>query len=107
VTQIYESCEAEVVSAQPLGMRAANGEEMYALVVRVLDGEISREIQIGLSVPANAMSGLRPGTTLRALRRPGSDYAEIVLDWETALRREDADEPIRQTGAQRRQSGER
>jgi hypothetical protein len=86
MTQVHERCEAKIVRAQSLGMRSVNGDEMYALVLRVVvDGQINGEVQIGSPVPIAAMSLLRPGTKLPALRRSDGDETDLVLDWGTAI----------------------
>jgi hypothetical protein len=86
MAQVDERCDAEVVRTQSLGMRALNGDEIYALVLRVVvDGQIGREVEIGSPVPLAAMPLLRPGTTLPALRHSDGNDTALLLDWETAI----------------------
>jgi hypothetical protein len=83
MTQIHEPCKVQVVRIQSLGMRAANRDEMYALVLRVV---VTRcEVQIGSPVPAAAMALLRPGAMLPALRPTDGTDVELVVDWEAAI----------------------
>jgi hypothetical protein len=89
MTQAHKPCKAEVLRTQPLGMRAVNGDEMYAFVLRVIvDGHVHSEVQIGSPVPVAAMSLLRPGTVLPALQPSDGDDTELVVDWEAAIQRE-------------------
>jgi hypothetical protein len=67
-------------------MRAVNGDEMYAFVVKVIaDGRLRSVVQIGSPVPMVAMSLLQPGTMLPAVRPSDGDDSELMLDWQTAI----------------------
>jgi hypothetical protein len=79
-------CKAVIVQSQPLGMRNAKGNDMYAFLLTVLaDGRSPYQIQVGNPVPAPAVPLLYPGNTLPAKRMPDGDDRELAIDWEAAL----------------------
>ena len=76
------SSEAVIVKAQPLGLRNADGEELYGLTLAVGgNGTRGGEAQIASPVPARLIRELRPG-----LRVPlGPDRDELTIDWRQLL----------------------
>jgi hypothetical protein len=81
-----EPCKAVIVQTQPLGMRNAKGDDMYAFGLTVMaDGRPPYQIQVGNPVPAAALPLLYPGKTVPAKRMPHGDDRELVIDWQAAL----------------------
>jgi hypothetical protein len=79
-------CRAVIVQSQPLGMRNAQGEDMYAFLLTVIaDGRAPYQIKVGNLVPVAAVPLLYPGNTVPAKRMPDGDDHELVIDWEGAL----------------------
>ncbi len=69
-----------LVQAQPLGMKAPTGDDVYLLTVTVIDGtEPPYQTQVGNAVPATSLPVLFPGSRLRARR--GQGQGDIVVDW--------------------------
>ncbi len=86
ILDLGEPCKAVIVQSQPLGMRNAKGDDMYAFSLTVMaDGRPPYQIQVGNPVPAAAVPLLYPGNTVPAKRMPGGDDRELVIDWETTL----------------------
>jgi hypothetical protein len=81
-----EPCKAVIVETQPLGMRNAKGDDMYAFRLTVMaEGRAPFQIQVGNPVPAAALPLLYPGKTVPAKRMPGGDERELAIDWQAAL----------------------
>jgi hypothetical protein len=79
-------CKAVIVQTQPLGMRNARGDDMYAFMLTVMaEGRPPYQIQVGNPVPAAALPLLYPGNTVPAKRMPDGDDRELVIDWATTL----------------------
>ncbi len=79
-------CKAVIVETQPLGMRNAKGDDMYAFSLTVIAaGRAPFQIQVGNPVPAAAVPLLYPGNTVPAKRIPDGDDRQVVIDWEAAL----------------------
>jgi hypothetical protein len=88
ILEIGESCRAAVLRVQALGMRDASGEEMYALLLTLLDGvDSGAPIWIGAAVPAQATKLLRRGSILPAKRLPDGDERDVAVDWQLAVSR--------------------
>jgi hypothetical protein len=86
ILDLGEPCKAVIVQSQPLGMRNAKGDDMYAFSLTVMaEGRPPYQIQVGNPVPAAAVPLLYPGNTVPAKRMPGGDDRELVIDWETTL----------------------
>jgi len=86
ILDLGEPCKAVIVQTQPLGMRNAKGDDMYAFSLTVMaEGRPPYQIQVGNPVPAAAVPLLYPGNTVPAKRMPDGDDRELVIDWETTL----------------------
>jgi hypothetical protein len=86
ILDLGEPCKAVIVQSQPLGMRNAKGDDMYAFSLTVMaDGRPPYQIQVGNPVPSAAVPLLYPGNTVPAKRMPDGDDRELVIDWETTL----------------------
>jgi hypothetical protein len=86
ILDLGEPCKAVIVQTQPLGMRNAKGDDMYAFSLTVMaEGRPPYQIQVGNPVPAAALPLLYPGNTVPAKRMPDGDDRELVIDWETTL----------------------
>jgi hypothetical protein len=86
ILDLGEPCKAVIVQSQPLGMRNAKGDDMYAFSLTVMaEGRPPYQIQVGNPVPAAAVPLLYPGNTVPAKRMPDGDDRELVIDWETTL----------------------
>lgn len=86
ILDLGQPCKAVIVQSQPLGMRNAKGDDMYAFSLTVMaEGRPPYQIQVGNPVPAAAVPLLYPGNTVPAKRMPGGDDRELVIDWETTL----------------------
>jgi hypothetical protein len=86
ILDLGEPCKAVIVQTQPLGMRNAKGDDMYAFSLTVMaQGRPPYQIQVGNPVPAAAVPLLYPGNTVPAKRMPDGDDRELVIDWETTL----------------------
>jgi hypothetical protein len=81
-----QACQAVIVQTQPLGMRNAKGDDMYAFALTIMaPGLPPYQIQVGNPVPAAALPLLYPGKTVPAKRMPDGDEREVVIDWAAAL----------------------
>ncbi len=75
--------EVVLVQAQPLGMKAPSGDDVYLLTLTVIDGaETPYQTQVGNAVPAASLPVLFPGSRLQAKR--GDGQGDIVVDWNAA-----------------------
>ncbi len=75
--------EVVLVQAQPLGMKAPSGDDVYLLTLTVIDGaEAPYQTQVGNAVPAASLAVLFPGSRLRAMR--GEGQGDIVVDFTAA-----------------------
>lgn len=73
-----------VAGSQKLGMTGPTGDEVYALTLSVLDGDVPPyEVQVGNAVPASAYPLLYPGSRLPARR--GEEATDIVVDFASAI----------------------
>jgi hypothetical protein len=80
-----------IVNTQSLGMRDADGRDIYALTVRVIAaGSPAHEVEISSHVPAAALALIAPGTALHATLTPNGDDRDLVIDWQA---RRDPDAP--------------
>jgi hypothetical protein len=69
-------------------MRNAAGEEMYALLLTLLDGVGSGcPIWIGVSVPAAALKLVHRGSVLPTRRLAHGDDRDVAIDWQLAVLR--------------------
>lgn len=76
--------EVVLVQSDQLGMRNADGHEIYKLKLTVASGvETPYQLEVGNSVPATALPLLYPGARLHA--RKGEGPNDIVVDWEKGL----------------------
>jgi hypothetical protein len=88
ILEIGDPCRATVLRVQALGMRNADGDEMYALLLTLLDGvDSGGPIWIGDGVPAQAMKFLQRGSILPAKRLPDGDERDVAIDWKQAISR--------------------
>jgi hypothetical protein len=88
ILEYGEPCRAAVLRVQVLGLRNASGQEMYALLLTLLDGVGSGcPIWVGDSVPGGALKLLRRGSVLPAKRLPDGDERDIAIDWQLAVQR--------------------
>jgi hypothetical protein len=79
-------CKAVIVQSQPLGMRNAKGNDMYAFALTIMaEGRPPYQIQVGNPVPSAALPLLYPGNTVPAKRMPDGDDREVVIDWDATL----------------------
>jgi len=86
ILELGTTCTAVIVQSQPLGMRNAKGDDMYAFVLTVVaEGRTPYQIQVGNPVPAAAVPLVYPGNTVPAKRMADGDDHELVIDWEGAL----------------------
>jgi hypothetical protein len=84
-----EPCRAAILRLQALGMRNSAGEDMYALLLTLLDGVGSGcPIWIGDSVPGGALKLLRRGSILPAKRLVDGDERDVAIDWQLAVDRQ-------------------
>jgi hypothetical protein len=83
-----EPCRAAILQIQALGMRNPAGDDMYALLLTLLDGVGSGcPIWVGDAVPPRALSLLRRGEVLPAKRLVDGDDRDLAIDWSVALMR--------------------
>jgi hypothetical protein len=88
ILEIGDPCRAAVLRVQALGMRNAAGDEMYALLLTLLDGvDSGGAIWIGDGVPARAIKFLQLGSILPAKRLPDGDERDVAVDWQQAISR--------------------
>jgi hypothetical protein len=88
ILELGEPCRAAVLRVQALGMRNPAGEDMYALLLTLMDGVgCGCPIWIGDSVPAAALHLLTRGTVLPAKHLPDGDDRDIAIDWQVAQMR--------------------
>jgi hypothetical protein len=81
-----EACRVSILRVQALGIRNGAGEDMYALLLTLLDGVGSGcPIWIGDAVPGGALKLLRRGTALPAKRLVDGDERDIAIDWQLAV----------------------
>jgi hypothetical protein len=83
-----EPCRAAILQIQALGLRNPQGDDMYALMLTLLDGVgPGCPIWVGDAVPARALSMLRRGEILPAKRLADGDDRDVAIDWTVALMR--------------------
>jgi hypothetical protein len=86
ILEMGVSCRAAVVRTQALGMRNAEGNDMFAVMLTVLDqDEQECQVWIGEAVPAAALTLLQRGAVLPVKRMPDGDDRDVAIDWEAAI----------------------
>jgi hypothetical protein len=69
-----------LVASQPIGLKNADGIEVYALTLTTYEGvDTPYQLQVGNAVPATALPLLYPGSKLNA--KLGAGPNDVVVDW--------------------------
>jgi hypothetical protein len=77
ILELGVTCRATIVRSQPLGMRDATGDDLYALVLTIrLEGRAPSQIQVSEPVSAAAIPLLSSGNTLPAKHMPDNDVRD-------------------------------
>jgi hypothetical protein len=86
ILELGVACRATIVRSQPLGIRDATGDDLYALVLTIrLAGRTPSQIEVSESVSVAAIPLLSSGNTLPAKHMPDTDIRDVAIDWTAAL----------------------
>lgn len=75
-----------IIGSQPLGLKNADGVDMYAFVLTVMpDGAAPYQIQVGNPTPPEALPLMYPGSHVPVKLQIDGGPDDVVIDWAQAL----------------------